>query len=431
MLFLDREAPPGEDEQYAVYRQAALSARGRTVIIRTLDVGGDKRLPFLRLPVEDNPFLGVRAVRFYANHEELVRTQLRAILRAAANGRCGPLKVMVPMVTGVDEVALVRRLLAEAAAELRRRRVPHARRLELGIMVETPAAALAIDLLAPAADFFSIGSNDLLQYVLAVDRGNAALACLYDPLHPAFLRLLQHAALQARKAKRWLGICGEMAGNREYQPLLVGLGFDELSMVPAMIPVARERLAQLDSGECRALLRRALRCADAAGVAALLREFNGRGSNGSPRVIAAQLVRLDSASRTPGEAIKELCDMLELDNRIADASVLEEAVWKREETFATDLGLGFALPHARSSAVRVASIAFLRPARPMRWSVPGKPVVRGILLIVVPEKGGEEHLRLIARLSRQLMHEDFRAALLKARAKPAVLAALEGCLRSH
>lgn len=428
MLFLDRELPPGEDEQYAVYCQALLSARGRPVIIRTLDVGGDKHLPYLRLPKEENPFLGVRAVRFYGEHEELVRCQLRALLRAAANGRRGRLRIMVPMVTGVAEVALVRRLLADAAAELRRRRVPHARRVELGVMVETPAAALAIDKLAGGADFFSVGSNDLLQYVLAVDRGNAALAGLYDPRHPAFLRLLQQTALQARRAKRWLGICGEIAGNSEYQPLLVGCGFDELSMAPALIPAARERLAQLDSGECRSLLRRALRCADAGEVAALLREFNGRGGNGAPAAVAAQLVRLDSASRTPGEAIKELCDMLELDGRIADASVLEEAVWKREETYATDLGLGFALPHGKSSTVRTPAIAFLRPARPMRWTGKGAPPVRAVLLIAVPEQGGKEHLRLIARLSRRLIHEDFRAALLAARNEETVLAALRQCL---
>jgi fructose-specific PTS system IIA-like component len=296
-------------------------------------------------------------------------------------------------------------------------------------MVETPAAALAIDLLARVADFFSIGSNDLLQYVLAVDRGNAALAGLYDPLHPAFLRLLQHAAQQARRAKRWLGICGEMAGNREYLPLLAALGFDELSMAPAMIPPARERLAELDSGECRALLRRALRCADAGAVAALLGEFNGRDSNDAPAVVAAQLVRLDSASRTPGEAIKELCDMLELDNRIADASILEETVWKREETYATDLGLGFALPHGKSSTVRTPSVAFLRPAGALRWTGKGRSRVRGVLLIAIPDStSSEEHLRLIARLSRRLMHEDFREALLSARSAAAALRALRQCL---
>jgi phosphoenolpyruvate-protein phosphotransferase len=423
MLFLDREAPPGEDEQYAVYSQAARAARGRPVIIRTLDAGGDKNIPYLGLPGEANPMLGYRAVRFYGEHRELIRCQLRAMLRAA---RCGRLQVMVPMVTTVQEVRRVRALLAEAASELGARKVPHARRIELGIMVETPAAALAVDTLAKEADFFSVGSNDLLQYTMAVDRGNPALAGLFDPLQPSFLRLLQQAAGQARRARRWLGLCGEMAGNREYLPLLVGIGFDELSMAPGSIPAVKERLAQLDQGECRALLRRALRCADAVEVSALLREFNGSG--GAAEVVAPELIRLDSASRTPTEAIKELCDMLELGDRVADASVLEEAVWKREETTATDLGFGFALPHGKLAAVRTASIAFLRPARPMRWSGRMGPPVRGVLLIAIPEQGGEEHLRLIARLSRQLMHQDFREALLSARSAAAVLRALRQCL---
>jgi len=423
-LFLEREAPPSEEEQYDSYQQAARSAGKRPIIFRTLDIGGDKPLPYLALPLEANPFLGYRAVRFYNEHADLVCCQLRALLRATAGS--GRLKVMVPMVTTVDEVRRVRRLLSEAMAGLRERKVAIARHIELGIMVETPAAALSIDSLAREADFFSVGSNDLLQYTMAVDRGNTALAGLYDPLHPAFLRLLLQVARQARKAKRWLGICGEMAGKIETLPLLASIGFAELSMTPQRIPEAKERLAQLDSGECRDLLRRALRCAEAAEVSALLAEFNGRGASGE--VISADLVRLDSSCRTPAEAIKELCDRLELNRRLSDSLALEEAVWKREQTFATDLGFGFALPHAKSAAVRTASIAFLRPARPMRWSGSSRSVVRGILLIAVPENGGDEHLRLIARLSRQLMHEDFRLALLSAPNAGTVLAALRARL---
>ena len=427
MLFLDRETPPGEDEQYAVYRQAALSAKGRPVIIRTLDVGGDKHLPYLRLPAEENPFLGCRGVRFYGEHEELIRSQLRALLRAAGHGR---LKIMVPMVTAGAETALVRRLLAEAAAELRVRRVPHARRLELGIMVETPAAALSLDRLAQEADFFSVGSNDLLQYFMAVDRNNAKLAGLFDPLHPAFLRLLGQATIQARKAKRRLGICGEMAGRPDLLPLLVGMGFDELSMAVPRIASARQRIRELDSGECRALLRRALRCADAAAVSALLAEFNRRPAGAAAgQAVSPALIRLNSSSRTSAEAIRELCDLLENDGRVSDASALEEAVWKRELTFATDLGFGFALPHGKSAAVGAASVAFLRPAQALRWTREGKSPVRGVLLIAIPGNGpGAEHLRLIARLSRQLMHDDFRKTLLSARNAATVLAALRSCL---
>lgn len=426
-LFLDRNRPPDEEEQYASYLQAARSAGDRRLVFRTLDVGGDKPLSYLKLPPEKNPFLGYRAVRFYEEHADLIRCQLRAMLRAT--GCCGHLDVMVPMVAAPGEIRLVRRLLADASAELRARRVPLPRHVRLGIMVETPAAALDIPGLAREADFFSVGSNDLLQYVMAVDRGNASLSGLYNPLHPAFLRLLRQAARQARRSRRWIGLCGEMAGSRELLPLLVGSGFDELSMAPQLIPAAKERLAQLDSGECRSLCRRVLAVADAGEAAAVLGEFNRRADAAAAAPVAGEIIRVDSASRTRSEAIKELCDLLELEGRVSDAAILEEAVWRREETYATDLGFGFALPHAKSPAVRSASIAFLRPRRPWRWSGKGASTVRGVLLIAVPEAGGEEHLRLIAGLSRKLMHDDFRRALLGAASPSAAARALRSALR--
>jgi len=442
VLFLERDAPPGEDEQYAVYSRAIRSAKGRAVIIRTLDVGGDKPLPYLALPAEDNPNLGYRAVRFYGEHSGLIRCQLRAILRAAVHGR---LKVMVPMVTSLEEVRLVRNLLAEAATELRARQVPHTSNLEVGIMVETPAAALSLESLAKEADFFSVGSNDLLQYFLAVDRNHPKLEGLYDPLHPAFLRLLEGLAAGARSANRWLGICGEMAGNPEFLPLLVGAGFDGLSMAPQRIPAIKERLGELDGGECRNLLKRAGRCADNGEARRLLAEFNDRGNSapiirssgadpiglphlGASALIAAEWVSLGSPSRTAGEAIRELCGLLELGGRVSAASALEEAVWKRETTFATDLGFGFALPHGKAVTVKACSIAFLRPRRPIRWSGKNSAPVRAVLLIAVPEHGGKTHLRLIAGLSRRLMDEGFRESLFAAAEAPTVLALINSAV---
>jgi phosphoenolpyruvate-protein phosphotransferase len=423
-LFLERGSPPSEDEQFAAYRQAALSAKGRPVIIRTLDIGGDKQLPYLSLPQEENPNLGFRAVRFYAEQQDLILTQLRAVLRAA---RQGHLKVMVPMVSGLEEVRLVRSLLTEAAAQLRMRKIAHAETIELGIMVETPAAAFMLDRFAQEADFFSIGSNDLLQYFLAVDRGSAKVRELYAPLHPSFLRLLSHASNQARTAGRWLGICGEMASEPAFLPLLIGLGINELSMASGQIPMVKFRLRQLESRACRELLQRALCCATALEVDQMLRDFNGR--NAAAEVTGPELICLRSRSRTAGEAIKELCDLMELSGRVSDASGLEEAVWKREQVYATDLGFGFALPHGKAEAVRTGSIAFLRPRRPLKWLGKNAEPVRAVLLIAIPASAkGEEHLKLIARLSRRLMHEDFRETLLAAGDEGTVLASIRACL---
>jgi phosphoenolpyruvate-protein phosphotransferase len=425
MLFLERDAPPDENEQFAAYREAACSAKGRTVIIRTLDIGGDKHPPYLALEREENPFLGRRAVRFYAREAELVRCQLRAILRAA---RFGALKIMVPMVSGLEEVRLVRRLLAEAASELSARKVPQRKEIELGVMVETPAAALFLDRLAREADFFSIGSNDLLQYFLAADRGNAGVADMYDPRHPAFLRLLAQAVAQARAAKRWLGLCGEMAGDSDLLPLLVGLGLDELSLAANRIPALKAHLRQLDAGACRELLRQALLCDGSAEVGDLILDFNARGP--AAPVTSVELISLDADCRTPSEAVKELCDRLELAGRVADGGALETAVWLREQAYPTDLGLGFAIPHGKSPRVRAASVAFLRPRRPIAWRGKDSPPVRAVLLIAVPAAGREpEHLKLIARLSRQLMHEDFRGELLSAADPETVLKVLQHCLQ--
>ena len=424
-LFLERDTQPGEDEQFVVYREAARSAKGRPVIIRTLDIGGDKRLPYLPMPQEENPFLGCRAVRFYAGQQELIKCQLRAILRAARHGN---LKIMVPMVAALEEVRLVRRLLAAAVAELRERKISHRENIELGIMVETPAAAFFIDRLSREVDFFSIGSNDLLQYFLAADRGNARLGDLYDPLHPAFLRLLFQVAGQARKAKRRLGMCGEMAGNPAFLPLLLGLGLDELSMASGQVPGVKTRLRQLKSAECYQLLQKAMHCTCSCEVSEKLRDFNNQSLE--VEVIAPELIRLDSLCRSADEAIKELCDLLELEGRVDDAHDLEEAIWQREQVYATNLGFGFAIPHGKAATVKASSIAFLRPHRPLKWLDKNAEPIRAVLLIAIPASCKEqEHLRLIARLTRRLMHGDFREALLSARDTGSALAVLRQSLQ--
>ena len=333
------------------------------------------------------------------------------------------------MVSAIEEVRLLRRLLAEAGAELRERKILHANNIEVGIMVETPAAAMSLDHLGREADFFSVGSNDLLQYFLAADRGNARMGDLYDPLHPAFLRLLFQAAGQARKAKRWLGICGEMAGTPEYLPLLVGLGFDELSMAAPAIPLIKERVAELDGEACRALLRRVLRCAEAAEVAGLLKEFNGRGREAAAGVSGAELVRLGSASRTADEAIRELCDLLELDGRVqrsfrAGGGRLET---RRNVRHRPGPGLRPAPWQVRRGAHRFRRFPAPTTADPLGKK--NSASVRAVLMIAIPAAArGDEHLRLIARLSRRLMHEDFRETLLAAKDAKTVLAAIRTCL---
>ena len=239
----------------------------RPVIIRTLDVGGDKPIPYLDHREEENPFLGRRGIRFALAHPDLFLTQLRAILRA---GTAGNLKVMWPMVSSVSEVRAARAMLEQAEAALEEEGIPFGAALEVGIMIEVPSAVAIADLLAPEVDFFSIGTNDLTQYVMAADRGNSDVAELVDALQPAVLRLIRQTARAAHEAGIWVGICGELAGDVLAVPVLVGLGIDELSMNAPSIPAVKRAIRALTIGEAEEIAATALSLSSATEVARYL-----------------------------------------------------------------------------------------------------------------------------------------------------------------
>ncbi len=254
-VFLDRQVAPDEEEQYAAYRAAAQGLGGRPLIIRTLDVGGDKPLPYLDLGAEANPFLGWRAIRLCLAKPDLFKAQLRAIVRAAADF---PVKVMFPMVATLAEWRAARALLEEAKLEVKHRGQPAPERIETGIMVEIPSAALLAARFAEEVDFFSIGTNDLSQYTLAAERGNARVATLADGFQPAVLRLIQMVVEAAHARGKWVGVCGEMGGDPLAVPLLVGLGVDELSMNTPAIPKAKQIIRGLDLDAARRLAQAVL-----------------------------------------------------------------------------------------------------------------------------------------------------------------------------
>jgi multiphosphoryl transfer protein len=263
-LFMDRASAPDENEQYEAYA-ATVRAFGGTspVTIRTLDVGGDKPLAYLPLPREDNPFLGIRGIRLAPLRPDLLRTQLRAILRASRHGR---VQVMFPMVTSYDEWAGARAMLEEARAALAVPPIP------TGIMVEVPAVALTADVFAADVDFFSIGTNDLAQYTLAMDRSHPVLAPQLDALHPAVLHLIDLTVRAARRNGRRVAVCGALASEEDAIPILLGLGVDELSVSVPVVPAIKERVRTLRAAQCRALAAAALSAATAADVRALVRQ---------------------------------------------------------------------------------------------------------------------------------------------------------------
>jgi phosphocarrier protein FPr len=267
-LFLDRRDAPAEDEQFDAYQTIATVMEQRPVIVRTLDVGGDKPLAYLDLGHEDNPFLGQRAIRLCLNRPDLFKTQLRAILRASPGHN---LKIMFPMIADVSEVRRARALLNEARAELAAQKVAVARQIDVGIMVEIPAAALLAHALASDVDFFSIGTNDLTQYTLAAERGNASVAHLQDALHPAVLCQIQHTVEAAVAAGKWVGVCGELAGDPLAIPILIGLGVKELSMASGSIPKAKQVIRALKSGDAKSLAAQAVQMESAEAVREFMR----------------------------------------------------------------------------------------------------------------------------------------------------------------
>jgi phosphotransferase system enzyme I (PtsI) len=269
-LFLKREHLPGEEQQYQDYRATAAALKPLPVVIRTLDLGGDKFLAHMQMPSELNPFLGWRAIRISLQERDIFRAQLRAILRASAEGN---VRMMYPMISGLDELKQANALLEEYKAELRQEKVPFDEHLEVGAMIETPSAAMVADSLAKRVKFFSIGTNDLIQYSLAVDRMNEKIAHLYEPTHPAIVRLIKITVEAAHNHKVRVTVCGEMAGDPVLAPLLLGLGVDELSAAPSLVPLLKFLIRRLNLGEARKLATFALECESAGEILARCQEL--------------------------------------------------------------------------------------------------------------------------------------------------------------
>lgn len=254
-LFMDRESLPSEDEQFAAYKEVAQACANQAVIIRTMDIGGDKALPYMNFPKEENPFLGWRAIRIALDRKEILRDQLRAILRASAFGK---LRIMFPMIISVEEVRMLKTALDGFKQELHNEGKAFDENIAIGVMVETPAAAVMAHHLAKEVDFFSIGTNDLTQYTLAVDRGNDMIAHLYQPLSPSVLNLIKQVIDASHAEGKWTGMCGELAGDERATLLLLGMGLDEFSMSAISIPRIKKIIRNTNFKDAKVLAEQAL-----------------------------------------------------------------------------------------------------------------------------------------------------------------------------
>lgn len=256
-LFMDRDSIPTEEEQFEAYKEVAETMKGKPVIIRTLDIGGDKALPYLGLEEEENPFLGFRAIRFCLQREDIYKAQLRALVRASAFGK---IKIMIPLVTCVEELRQVKAMVADIMKELDAEGVPYNKNIEIGVMMETSAACMIADILAKEAAFFSIGTNDLTGYTMAVDRGNAKVAYLYSTYQPAVLRAIKRIIECGKKEGIMVGMCGEAAADPKLVPLLLAFGLDEFSVSATSVLKTRKTISSCDVEECKALADKVMQC---------------------------------------------------------------------------------------------------------------------------------------------------------------------------
>lgn len=269
-LYMDSETMPTEDEQFEAYKEVLEKAEGKRVIVRTLDIGGDKDLKYLNLDKEDNPFLGYRAIRICLREPEIFKIQLRALYRASVYGK---LAIMLPMISSVDEIRSAKEIINEVKKELKEENLKFDKNVKIGIMIEVPSAAIMAEELAKECDFFSIGTNDLIQYTVAVERGNEKISDLYTKFHPAVIRLIKMAIDGAHKAKIFCGMCGEAASDERFIPILVGLGLDEFSMNPTKILNSRKLVRSLNHKECRKLAHEVLKMSSATEVRTRLEEY--------------------------------------------------------------------------------------------------------------------------------------------------------------
>lgn len=419
MLYMDRQTPPDEQEQFEAYQQVLMAAGDKPVIFRTMDIGGDKQLNYLNIPQEENPFLGYRAVRIYPEFAGLFRTQLRAILRA---GTCGNARLMIPMVHSLDQILWVKNTLNDVKIELQQEGLRYADNLPLGIMVEVPSVCYIIDHFCEEVDFFSIGSNDMTQYLYAVDRNNPRVSPLYNPITPSFLRMLRQITTVAHRHDKWVGICGELGGETRYLPLMLGLGLDELSMSGPRIPEVKSQLRQLDSAACRALADKACDCRSAEEIEALLNEFTPQ-EEARPLLALENILFLNKAWRKE-QVIQLLCGNLCVTGRTDKPAELEEDIWQREEIVTTGVGFGVAIPHTKSAWIRHSSISIARLPSQIDWqSEMGE--VELVIMLTLGESEGINHVKVFSQLARKLVNKQFRQSLMAATDAQDILALLE------
>ncbi|ROV58130.1 phosphoenolpyruvate--protein phosphotransferase [Vibrio ponticus] len=406
MLFCERATPPSEEEQYQHYLRVVQASAGKKVVIRTLDIGGDKPCEYMGFPQEENPFLGYRAIRMYPEYLTIMTAQFRALVRASA---AGEVSIMVPMVANLDEIRWCREMLDQVTKDLTEQGTTIGT-VKLGVMAEVPSIAYLLNQANDYLDFISIGSNDLTQYFFACDRGNQAVAHLYDHMNPAFLAFVADIIARANQAGIAVSLCGEMAADELAQPLLLGAGLRQFSMAASKIAASKRRLSQFDTTSCQTLFEQVVGLENGSAVKQAVEEFISQGQ--ALPTLDEALVFTHREVKNKAEVIKLLADNLQVNQRAPSAQAVEQAIWDREAVFSTALGFSVAIPHCKSSAVTHNSVSLLTLNEKIAW---GDDVdVDLIIMLTVTEEGKDTHMQVFSKIARKLMHEEFRSSLKEA-----------------
>ncbi|WP_434640624.1 phosphoenolpyruvate--protein phosphotransferase [Klebsiella sp. I138] len=421
ITLMGREAPPAYEELADLYTQVVTLAAGKAVIFRTFDIGGDKPVEYLSGSREANPFLGLRGVRNYPLHRPLFARQLKAILHASAAGNA---KIMLPMIARTEELIWCREVLESVKQEMRREQLAFDEHIELGIMLEVPSVLFAIADMAEYADFFSLGSNDLTQYFFATDRGNAAVKVPDDGLAPSFLRALRLAVDEAHRAGKPIGLCGELAADALRLPLLIGLGFDELSMNGPAIPAVKQALQKANYTDCQTLAQSLCRSQRAAEVYTAL-QMSGGVAAPKP-LLSPEMILWDIDAADKNEAIKMLVDNLWLHQRTEARDKLCNDIWAREVPFPTVVGSGFAIPHAQTDAVQDSTVSIATLRQPIAW---GGVMVDTLFMLTIGKSAKDNaHMKYFSTLARMLMNDEFVIRIKEAKSPKALYNLISGTL---
>lgn len=410
MMYIDSDVCPSKFDIASQIREVLSHTNGKPIIIRTLDIGGDKPAKYIHFDKEANPFLGYRGIRIYENNYDIFRDLIESILLEDKNNN---IKIMVPMVSCLEEVIWFKENVDKIKNELN-----IDKKIELGIMIEVPSITYNIDACCNYVDFFSIGSNDLMQYFMAADRENKKVRHLYNKFNPSFIKLLNDIVTTVKKNNKWIGVCGELASDVDFLKLLIGMGVDELSMGCSVIPNVRRTIAHISEEKCSNLLADVLNMELSDDISSLVKSNSCEYA--SHNILSEYNIFTDMSFIDKDDAIKFLVDNLQIQGVTRSKYQLENDIWNREMTYSTDIGFGFAIPHAKSKNVDKTAISICKLASPVKW---GEQDVNIIIMLTIKDDNSDDnqHMRIFSLLARKIMNSEFRNNLLSCRTSKDIL----------